>query len=99
MGGRQFGTPPRKARPILSGRDYDSAKRRLADALQQPGWIREDERIDALILALAEFETRYVSREPQRAVEWAECVFVPAVDSAGAPRRRWSDQQPQPVDA
>ena len=91
MGSRMFGAPTRKARPILSGRDYDNAKRRLADALQQPGWVREDERIDALILALAEFETRYVAREPQLAVEWAECVYVPAIDSAAAPRRRWSD--------
>lgn len=91
MGGRLFGTHTRKARPILSGRDYDNAKRRLADALQQPGWMREDERIDALIVALAEFETRYVAREPQLAVEWAECVFVPAVDSAASLRRRWSD--------
>ena len=93
MGSRQFGTPTRKARPIMCGRDYDNAKRRLADALQQPGWVREDERIDALILALAEFETRYVGREPQVAVEWAECVFVPALDSSPALRRRWSDTE------
>jgi hypothetical protein len=91
MGSRQFGAPTRKARPILCGRDYDNAKQRLADALQQPGWVREDERIDALILALAEFETRYVGREQQLAVEWAECVFVPGIDSGGALRRRWSD--------
>ena len=91
MGTKQFGTRARRARPIMCGRDYDNAKQRLADALQQPGWVREDERIDALILALAEFETRYVGREPQLAVEWAECVFVPSVESGASLRRRWSD--------
>jgi len=92
MGSRVFRTLTRKARPILSGRDYDNARRGLADALQQPGWIREDERIDALIMALAEFETRYTAREPQLAVEWAECVFVPAIEPPAGPRRRWSDR-------
>src|SRR5512134_2160444 len=80
MGSRLFGTLTRKARPILNGRDYDNAKQRLADALQQPGWVREDDRIDALTVALSEFETRYVARELQLAVEWAECVFVPSID-------------------
>jgi hypothetical protein len=91
MGSRLVGTLARKARPILNGRDYDNAKKRLAAAMQQPGWVREDERIDALTVALNEFETRYVARELQRAVEWAECVFVPSIDTPDSPRRRWTD--------
>lgn len=98
MGSRQFGSIARKARPILNGRDYDSAKKRLVEALRQPGWVREDDRIDALMVALIEFEKRYVTRDLQLAVEWAECVFVPALDNADVPRRRWSDppESPQP---
>jgi hypothetical protein len=97
MGSRAFSTLTRKARPILNGRDYDNAKKRLAAAMQQPGWVREDERIDALTVALNEFETRYVARELQRAVEWAECVFVPSIDNPDSPRRRWTDPQDPPA--
>jgi hypothetical protein len=80
-----------KARPIMNGRDYDLAKQRLAEALGQPGWMQESVRIEALSVAISDFETRYVTREVQLAVEWAECVFIPPLDTAQRPRRRWND--------
>jgi hypothetical protein len=80
-----------RARPIMNGRDYDLARARLADAVAQPGWIQETERIEALTLAISEFESRYVTREAQLAVEWAECVFIPPLNPTERPRRRWSD--------
>ncbi len=80
-----------KARPILSGRDYDQAKQRLAEALGQPAWMQESHRIEALSMAINEFEMRYVAREVQLAVEWAECVFIPPLDTPERQRRRWND--------
>ncbi len=91
MGTRFLGLFTRRARPIFSERDYDRARVRLAEARAQPGWIRKDDRVDALAVAVAQFERRYVSREVQLAVEWAECVFVPQVSTDPAPRRRWND--------
>jgi hypothetical protein len=80
-----------KARPIMHGRDYDLAKQRLAVALKEPAWMQETSRIEGLSLAISQFETRYLTREEQLAVEWAECVFVPPLEPAERPRRRWSD--------
>jgi hypothetical protein len=80
-----------RARPIMNGRDYDLARARLADAVAQPAWMQETQRIEALTVAITEFESRYVTREAQLAVEWAECVFVPALTPDDRPRRRWSD--------
>jgi hypothetical protein len=78
-----------RARPIMNGRDYDLAKKRLAEAMDQPGWMQETSRIEALSVAISDFEVRYVTREVQLAVEWAECVFIPPLETAE--RRRWSD--------
>ena len=86
-----YGRTARQARPIQTARDYDRARLRLAEARKQPGWSREDDRIDALTLAVTEFETRYVSREVQLTVEWAECVFIPQFLTEASPRRRWND--------
>jgi hypothetical protein len=80
-----------KARPILDGRDYDLAKERLAAAIGEPAWMQENSRIEALSLAINDFETRYVTREVQLAVEWAECVFLPPLDTTDRPRRRRTD--------
>jgi hypothetical protein len=80
-----------KARPIMNGRDYDLAKQRLAEAMDLPGWMQETSRIEALSVAISEFEVRYVAREVQLAVEWAECVFIPPLETPERPRRRWSD--------
>jgi hypothetical protein len=93
MGSRQFSPPAHKARTILSTRDYDGARKQLKQALKQPGWLREDERIEALIRELTDFENRFLMREHWLAIEWAECVFVPGLDEDDAPRRRWSDLQ------
>ncbi|MCW5605141.1 MAG: hypothetical protein KIS79_14960 [Burkholderiales bacterium] len=90
MGSRSLGEARHRARPILNTRDYDLARRRLAEALAQPGWLREEARIEALTLALTAFERRILSREPQLVVEWAEYVCMPPLDDE-APRRRWSD--------
>lgn len=91
MGSREFRPAVRKARPILGTRDYDAARRQLKQALKEPGWLREEERIEALMHELAEFESRFLMRERWLAIEWAECVFVPGLEDADAPRRRWSD--------
>ena len=40
MGSRQFRPSVRKARAILSTRDYDAARKQLKQALKQPGWLR-----------------------------------------------------------
>jgi len=93
MGSRQFRALAHKARPILSTRDYDAARKRLRAALKQPGWLREEERIEGLMRELSNFENRFLMRERWLAIEWAECVFVPDLGDADAPRRRWSDLQ------
>jgi hypothetical protein len=93
MGSRQFGPSVRKARPILSARDYDAARKQLKQALKEPGWLREEERIEALMHELTGFESRFLMRERWLAIEYAECVFVPDLDEEDAPRRRWSDLQ------
>ena len=93
MGSRQFRATEHKARPILSTRDYDAARKGLRTALRQPAWLREEERIEALMHALTDFEDRFLMRERWLAIEWAECVFVPDLGEANAPRRRWSDLQ------
>jgi hypothetical protein len=95
MGSRFLGTLApllrSKARPILNGRDYDVAKQRLAEAMREPAWMQEANRIDALTAAISDFELRYVTREVQLAVEWAECVFIPPLEGPDRPRRRWND--------
>jgi hypothetical protein len=53
--------------------------------------MQEAARIDALCAAITEFEVRYVTREVQLAVEWAECVFIPPLEPAERRRRRWND--------
>ena len=91
MGARHFHPFARKARPILSTRDYDAARKHLKGVLKEPAWLREDSRIEALIRELTDFEDRFVMRERWVAIEWAECVFVPSLDEEGSLRRRWSD--------
>jgi hypothetical protein len=93
MGSRHFGSALRKARPILTTRDYDAVRKQLKHALKEPAWLREEERIEALIHELTDFENRFLMRERWLAIEWAECVFVPAADADSAPKRRWSDAQ------
>jgi aminoglycoside/choline kinase family phosphotransferase len=91
MGGRDTRSDAAKARPILTTRDYDAARQRLVAALGEPGWTREEDRIEALIHVLRGFEGRLVMRDASLAIEWAECVFVPAAELEPAPKRRWSD--------
>ena len=98
MGSRLAVGTPYQARPILSTRDYDFARRRLSEALGQPGWLRDEGRIESLSLAVTAFERRILSREPQLSVEWAECVFVPPLEGRDCPRRRWSDPPSRPAD-
>lgn len=98
MGSRLAVGTPYQARPILNTRDYDHARRRLSEALGLPGWLRDEERIEALSLALSAFERRILAREPQVSVEWAECVFIPALQDGDCPRRRWSDPHPHSDD-
>ncbi|HZR03437.1 MAG TPA: hypothetical protein VFA81_09725 [Burkholderiales bacterium] len=91
MDSRFQGAVATKARPILNTRDYDNARRRLAEALSEPAWLREDARIDALMVAVTAFEHRFLSREVQAVVEWAECVFMPPLQTSDERKRRWSD--------
>lgn len=91
MGSRQFHPSVRKARAILGTRDYDAVRKQLKQALKEPGWLRQEDRIEALMHELSDFEDRFLMRERWLAIEWAECVFVPELSDA--PRRRWSDLQ------
>jgi hypothetical protein len=91
MGGRDARAAAGKARPILTTRDYDAARQQLVAALREPGWTREEDRIDALMRALRGFEGRLMMRDASLAIEWAECVFVPAAEIEPARKRRWSD--------
>ena len=91
MGGRDARAGAGKARPILTTRDYDAARQQLVAALREPGWTREEDRIDALMHALRGFEGRLMMRDASLAIEWAECVFVPTAEVDPAPKRRWSD--------
>ena len=91
MGGRDARPDATRARPIRTTRDYDAARQRLVEALREPGWTREEDRIEALIYALRGFEGRLLMRDASLAIEWAECVFVPDSGYGQAPKRRWSD--------
>ena len=91
MGGRDARGGVGKARPILTTRDYDAARQQLVAALREPGWTREEDRIDDLMHALRGFEGRLMMRDASLAIEWAECVFVPTTELDPAPKRRWSD--------
>ena len=93
MGSREFRPAVRKARLILSTRDYDAARKQLKHAMKQPAWLRQEERIEALMRELTDFENRFLMRERWLAIEWAECVFVPELNEEDAPKRRWSDLQ------
>ena len=77
----------RRARPILWRRDYDAARTLVAQALRS----LDDERFLALLNELADYEKRRPLADAMRVVEWAECVFVPALAGDGRPLRRWSD--------
>lgn len=98
MGSRLSGLGWRLARRIGNERDYQAARERLAHELLEPGWTRAHERIDALIWALRQYESSILTREIDMAVEWAEFVFVPALEPGDPrPRRRWSDPVPEPM--
>lgn len=88
MGGLDSRAFARKARPILWKRDYEAAKGRLL--LINKG-ADGDERFLALLSELTDFEHRHAALELARFVEWAECVFVPALRVGTEPARRWSD--------
>jgi hypothetical protein len=51
----------------------------------------DDDRFLALLGALTEYEKHRPLADAMRVVEWAECVFVPAIGGDGRPLRRWSD--------
>jgi aminoglycoside/choline kinase family phosphotransferase len=92
MGSRLSDLAMRQARRIASERDYEAARALLVHELQEPGWTRAHERIDALIWALREYESCLLTREINMVVEWAEFVFVPALEPGDTrPRRRWQD--------
>jgi hypothetical protein len=97
MGSRLSAAGLRLARRIATERDYEAARTLLAHELQEPGWTRAHERIDALIWALREYESSLLTREINMAIEWAEFVFVPALETGDTrPRRRWNDALPGP---
>ena len=78
----------KRARPILWKRDYDAAKDRL---LMIAKGVDGDQRFLALLSELTDYERRNPSMDMTRAVEWAECVFVPVLRIGSDPARRWSD--------
>ena len=81
-------TPARRARPILWKRDYEAAKNRLL--LIHEG-VDGDQRFLALLSELTDYERRNPAVDLTRAVDWAECVFVPVLRLDSEPARRWSD--------
>ena len=77
----------RKSRPILWHRDYEAARKLVAQALR----MLDDERFLALLTELADYDKRRPLGDFTRVEEWAECVFVPVLEMEGQALRRWSD--------
>ncbi|HTT38398.1 MAG TPA: hypothetical protein VMH32_12115 [Burkholderiales bacterium] len=77
-----------RARPILWRRDYEAARKLVK---QTAASADDDERFLALLEAVHEYERNRPSVELLRIVDWAECVFVPAIPGDTERARRWSD--------
>jgi hypothetical protein len=87
---RRMRLQPRRARPVVTKRDYELARKLLLQYVRQTEAQRDWERTKALLREVAEYERHRRAHDPEHTVIWAECVFVRRAFYAG-PRRRWLD--------
>lgn len=92
MGTRDFKPFARMARPILSQREYDEAKKLLRERVRTYAVILEAERLEALIRELTHYEDRCADTNAKWAVAGSECTFLAEINTGGTPHRRWSDR-------
>lgn len=92
MGTRDFKPFARMARPILTRREYDEAKKLLRERVRTFAIVLEAERLEALIRELTHYEDRCAETGAGWTVDWAEYTFLPNVEDSGTPHRRRSDR-------
>jgi hypothetical protein len=92
MGTRDFKPFARMARPILSQREYDEARKLLRERVRTYAVVLEAERLEALIRELTHYEDRCADTNTKWSIEGAEYGFLAETKSNGTPHRRWSDQ-------
>jgi hypothetical protein len=83
---------PGKARPLVTKRDYELARKLVLQYVRQSEAERDWDRTKALLREIAQYERNRRSDESaQSVVIWAQGVFVNSALYAG-PRRRWLDR-------
>ena len=94
MGSRiTFQSTTKHARPIVSGRDYQSVKALLkANAVLGLVANRGEYRVEALIRELVEYESSINGTSQEYSLGWAEYVRVPRAGEEPGESRRWSDK-------
>src|SRR5262245_53177329 len=81
-----------KARPLVTKRDYELARKLVLSYVRQSEAERDWERTKALLREIAHYENaRKADDRGSRVVIWAEGVFVKSA-LYGGPRRRWLDR-------
>ena len=86
-----------KARPLVTRRDYELARKLVLKYVRQSEAERDWDRTKALLREIAQYERLRKSQDSERSVViWAQGVFVNSALYAG-PRRRWLDR-PGPND-
>lgn len=83
---------PGKARPLVTKRDYELARKLVLQYVRQTEAERDWDRTKALLREIAQYERNRKSEDSALAVViWAQGVFVNSALYAG-PRRRWLDR-------
>src|ERR1700730_735819 len=85
MGMRDFRSYVGMARPVLTGRDYQTMKKLLMERARTFFFFIEAERLEAMIRELNDYEQRSADTGGDCTVGWAEWVFVPKADSDTQP--------------
>jgi hypothetical protein len=80
-----------KARPLVTRRDYELARKLVLRYVRQSEAERDWERTKALLREIAQYERARKGEEATSVVIWAQGVFVNSALYAG-PRRRWLDR-------
>jgi hypothetical protein len=81
-----------KARPLVTRRDYELARKLVLRYVRQSEAERDWDRTKALLREIAQYERSRKGDDLARSVViWAEGVFVNSALYAG-PRRRWLDR-------
>lgn len=86
-----------KARPLVTRRDYELARKLVLQYVRQSQAERDWDRTKALLREIAQYEQHRKGDDGEHAVIWAAGVFVNSALYAG-PRRRWLDR-PGPAEA